>query len=1216
MSFADHPVFKTDLNAVSFIEASAGTGKTWTLSALYVRAVLEAPYLTVEQIAVVTFTKTAAAELKQRIEMRLQLTLTGLEAKVLGAPLPKAVSDDPFLATYLNSIAQHQCTNLAQRVELALASADQMQIGTINGLFQYWLRRGYGVNPFHEDIELLGSTVQLERLVIDEFLLALFEQQPACAQWFAQNPNAFKGAAGKSHLGLLHQALQHSLLPSQFDGPSSQTVLTQWRELLTFGAQFSADQWVDLFRHSAKLPYVKKARFPERYWSKWAAELVALFQHESFSPSKAAREVLMRAGWADLELFNKEALQLPEPTLPAIHAARQMFLALSLIDSLPLAISYECRQSCLSRLFELKQQRRVMSYDDQVSWLHDGLIGSAEAAARAQDLRSQYPLALVDETQDTDETMWAILFALYGAGGLVAVGDPKQSIYAFRGADVDAYFLAKAHAAKCLTLAENQRSTANLITAVNHLFSTPTAFVHPKIEMIPVSKGLMPVDDLNWNTPQCKSLRAMNFWLAQPIKTKRNRTQAALQWTVEQVGLALRLNCESGNALLPHDVAILVNTNTEAKSVKQALALAGFAAVEASKARVIDSNEADELLLIFTAAAALDQPAVLLAAMTTRLWGLQTSDCNQPGARIAAVDQARQLLLQTQLRWTRWGAFAALTWLLDQLGSRIRLSWLIDGARRLTNLEHLVDLISGTTEANQSVAQARAWLEGVRESDDNQAAELFELRLESDGNLIQILTIHKSKGLEFKVVLLPFAWSFSSKRFNQKGPLRYLDQKRAASFLDFNWVNESPDPRVVEKVLSEGARRLYVALTRAKLLCSALLFNDSLSEKNSEKFSDHADLLLLMQKHFRNRHPGARGESIEQWVRASVSDQDPVLALHQWQVTEQIPVSAFDMLDVALARDQIQAAVQVKDVRPYWASKWSVNSFTSIARVQKTINDLSVDSAGDFLARDHENALQPMTESEIVTLGASNLLGVRASFPVGKVASAVAGVCLHEAFEKHAFERAFDAAYVQSVLQRYGLQDEARATCDWLNEVTSAPLSLLDGASLKQVSHEQVYNELEFMLSSRTAPQKLAAILAECLAAIHGVSVPVNLEAIAIDGFIRGFIDSVFCFQEKWYLVDWKSNFLGLSLGDYSGASLNAAMLHHQYSLQAIIYSVALHRWLKSALQDYQFSKHFGAAGYLFVRAVGANTEYSDAGVWHWRPTERIMTLLDEGFGQ
>jgi exodeoxyribonuclease V beta subunit len=1215
MMIRQHPVSTTDLSQISFIEASAGTGKTWTLSALYLRALLEQP-VRVEQIVVMTFTTVAAAQLKQRIEQRLSLAAQGLVQISQGVPIgASVVKDDPFLVDYLPGVLAGDAEQAQLRLELALASSDQMQIGTINSVFQHWLMRGFGNNPYAAQLELMPSDAFAQREIIDAFLQQQFQAQPLLATWFAANPNAFDLGSHDSY-GIMNQALKDPQIKTRYSGQTASQLLANWDAARRPCQQVSQSQWLAVFADLVKHADAKPIKVQKKHHQTWAVAVTEFFAQGATQLTESVHKGLLRLSWLLPDLFKTDVGM---PTDNTVLLARQFCQLPELTKVLPLALAVELRQYGLERLAQLKRQRGQMTYDDQVHLLASALEQPDQGDQRAAQIKQLFPVALVDETQDTDHAMWSVLLKIYSGGGLVAVGDPKQSIYRFRGADVDAYLQAKERAQTVLNLSENQRSSETLIRAVNYLFSSPGAFVNSKIALTPASKGARPIVPLYKSATKVPGGAPLHIDLVVSGEklSAPTRVEKSLAWTVEQVQIWLSQKRDDGSGLSPGQIAILVSTNVQAAAVKRALSTTGIAAVEASRTRVVDSDEANEWLLILAAASAIEDPTALTAAMATRLWGLQTDQLHLSNPTATLMQRGRNVLTEFAQAWRGRGAYFAMTQMLACLGARERLGCLVDGARRLTNIDHVIDMICNQPAASTSPAGARAWLEAVREQSElqSQAGDELELRLESDADLVQIQTVHKSKGLEFDVVLLPFAGHGRRALQQKSAPVRVINDATGAVELDFDPPATQPDPRLVSAVRAEHARLLYVALTRARNACEVLLFDQDLVHK--EESTQDSDMIQLLKTH----HDGTDTIALSSLLTQIQIKAKGSIAVGVWQSKMARPLAPMSSLAIEQAKQWIvaQAALAQSTVsQKYWPASWSLSSFTSIASAQASQSASALlTGTTQFGVRDHDDpALLRTVTSDNGEPTQTKLDGVRATFPVGRVDSAQAGVFLHEAFELQPFDKPFDRASLGKRALAFSLADDADGLVNWFNQVLAAPLSFLHGDALRNIEADAVFNELEFLMHTDTDAAQLARLLSNNLTALYEQPIGISASSLIKQGFVRGFIDSVFCHQGRWFVVDWKSNHLGSHWQDYRGERLRQAMLANQYGLQATLYAVALHRWLKSAQSGYHAADHFGGIAYLFMRGVGVSVAEPDTGVWFWSPEPEQLEQLDQGFGR
>jgi exodeoxyribonuclease V beta subunit len=872
-----------------------------------------------------------------------------------------------------------------------------------------------------------------------------------------------------------------------------------------------------------------------------------------------------------------------------------------------LALLRELLSTGPAALRALKRERRVVAFDDLLHDLHERLAGPG-GAALAQALRARWPVALIDEFQDTDPLQFAIFHALHGVAGapLFLLGDPKQAIYSFRHADLHTYLQARRQAKAVYSLAENQRSTPELLVGLNALFGAhPRGFVLDGLDYQAVVAGAKPrpvlVDRSAPRAPlQLWHLPAGLGGSKWPTKAEARRSAAqAVAGEVARLLAAARRGevTLDGRALAAGDIAVLVRSHAQGALMRQALAELGVGCVELSQADVHRSVDAEELERVLAAMLAPSREATLRAALATELMGLDA-------AAIDALAHDEAALLG---HVTRFAAYRD-TWLQRGVGPMLR-RWLQqeqvaprllqrpDGERRLTNVLHLAERLQEAAAQQAAPEALLRWLQQQRVAGGG--GEATQLRLESDRDLVPIVTIHKSKGLEYPIVFCPFLWD------GHPGPaeaasdgFEYHDAE-GRPVLDFR-----PDPltpelkaRLQMERTAEQVRLVYVALTRAVQRC-VLVVGPYVSRKSTNE-AGRAPLNWLAAGAGRDPATLAKQPLAPDAIDAAWA---ALAAAHAPQVDLQpLPTEAVPPLPPLGPAPETLAALPPP---PPIAPAWRVGSYSSLVR------GLHHEGA----ARDHDDALAA-DEAEAAADAPADDDDILA-FPRGPAA----GECLHAVFEHADFtDPATWPAAVDLALRRHpqpgAAADETlrrpRRLLRLLGDVLHTPLQ--PGLQLHTVAATRRLVEWEFNLPvARLTAQALAATLQA-----HGVPAAVPGFA-ALRGYLRGFIDLVFEHQGRWYIVDWKSNHLGHAPADYAAPSLAQAMDAHGYRLQALLYAVALHRHLGRRLAGYRFDRHFGDVLMLFVRGVRPGWVDADGrpcGVHALQPTraliEDLSALLD-----
>jgi exodeoxyribonuclease V beta subunit len=840
----------------------------------------------------------------------------------------------------------------------------------------------------------------------------------------------------------------------------------------------------------------------------------------------------------------------------------------------------------------------------------DRALSGARGARFAARLASRYPAALIDEFQDTDAIQYRIFRAIYGErGALLLIGDPKQAIYAFRGADVFTYLRAARDATGTFTLELNWRSDPGLIHAQNTLFGRhPEAFLLPEISY----RAVKPAPGATDRVRATPALAPLRFVFVEQAAQRGKRSRLSKTWAAlnlpglvaAEISALLADDVRLGeHRLEPGDIAVLTRTNRQALDVQQQLRQLGIPSVLHGDASVLESTEAQDLGYVLRALADPSRANAVRAALATPLLGLDA------GALYA--------LRQDEREWERWierfrawhliwlerGFVQAFRSLLHEQDVLARLLGLVSGERITTNVLHLVELLhQAAREQHLGVSGLLQWFDQVRfdqSARDGMAPEAMQIRLESDDRAVQLTTMHKSKGLEYPVVVCPYLWDGVLLRRLERRYCRYHDPDTHGFVLDLT-SDETARQSATREARAENLRLCYVALTRAKHLCVAFT--------GAFKHYEQSSLAHLVH----GASPDRR-----------LSDADDALLLADYAELARESGGA-----IALARAGERAA---RAYRPENASAPELAARRPSRRVHAAYRNSSFSAltsveglitGRDSSERDRDVAAPGELLGDEVQ-GSSSV--VLAEFPRGPTA----GDALHWILERLDFGDPSETAVASIV--RQGLARRAIDVERWTGAVTQAlcdvlatPLALgKPELRLQAVGLAQRKNELEFLFpvtplasGGLVSPAELARVFRQ-----HGESeleryVP-ELERLAFTpftGFLRGFIDLVFFHAGRWYVVDYKSNHLGAEPADYAALRLAGAMREHHYYLQYHLYVLALHRYLAQRIADYDYERDFGGVYYLFLRGMHPR-HGARYGVFHDRPPLELVRALSDVFG-
>jgi exodeoxyribonuclease V beta subunit len=1154
------------------IEASAGTGKTYTIAILFLRLLLQAR-LEVEQILVVTFTEAATAELRMRIWARLREALQQLRGL---AQLPP----DPLLLELLDGIDGRQ--EAQQRLEDALVRMDEASVFTIHGFCGRVLQENAFESGMPFEVELISDERALRHEIICDFwrsrlaVLDLPQTVWLREQW--KTPEALLSALQGTlpHTGL-------SLIPVLGLADAE----LAWREVEARYQELCA-AWAEQGAEISELLTTSKAlnrrSYSKSVVTKALAAMGELIEAGS-CPSCLAEKQLERFTPSMLEEKTKAGETPPAHPLFDLVAG---FIAAhsSALGMRRAAWLREAHAYLLSELARRKEERRQLYFDDLLRRMQQALQGeSGERFAAA--VRRRFPVAMIDEFQDTDPLQYQIFSGIYPGetdNALFMIGDPKQAIYSFRGADIFTYMQARRETASAgtqYTLDTNWRSASALVGCVNALFGHKrlvSPFIYePDIQFQPVNAS--PNADQAPLRLAGEAVPPLQFWLMsgeaeRPLDLGPARERAA---AASAGRIAELLNqAQQGAALIgerplrARDIAVLVRTHAEGLQMQQSLSACGVTSAAIGRESVFASQEAKELALLLNAIAAPEDEAQLRAALVTSLFGCSLSDL----AALAVDDLAWGELLQRFRRyrqaWVQQGFMVGFQALLHREAIPQQLLSQPGGERRITNLLQLAELLQLASRERPGIDGVLRWFAEQRA--DTSPSDESELRLESDAALVQIVTIHKSKGLEYPVVFLPFPWGIGKK----SDLLLFHNPASGRLCLDLGSDDAAAHLALAEReCLAERLRLFYVALTRAKHLCV-------MSWGRIKGAEQSAPAWLLHQTSDGGEPRVAMPETL-QGIAADIQRLAE-------ETGAELLIEALPNEATASYRSSGKecAGLRVAELAGLVPHRWRLASFSSlVAGVESEWPDHDAEDGGIDTAR------QTAPLEDIFR------------FPRGPRA----GTFIHSLLERCDFS-AIDQeglqAFVQRQLQSHGFESHwGEALSGMLRDLLTTELDQ-NGLQLCQISRADRLDEMEFFypLASLSRPglQEVLAKFADYRSSGEGLSFD------SVEGLMRGFIDLVFQHQGRFYLADYKSNHLGNRPEEYHCEALEQAMQAHRYRLQYLIYTLALHRYLRQRLPDYDYQRHFGGVYYLFVRGIRPGSRH---GIFYDRPPLALIEALD-----
>lgn len=1184
------------LAGVKLIEASAGTGKTYAISNLYLRYVLAG--FQVSQILVVTFTNAATQELRGRIQKRLYEAQRCLEQPNSEGDL----SEDEFLLGLLRGLQETDAASLEtalSRLRVAVRSMEEATIFTINGFCQRALTEHAFSSGQAFQLELIRDDDALWQNALKDWWRRAVYPLPAerLALFSSVFPALDRFMEGQS---VLRHAQDKRLIPSTTN--TLDAIYTQWQtlqsELQLLGTQWAADKerYTEILCGSKALARNANSGYRAADLELSLTRLEAFFAYGPWFEIPAALELLSAQYLQD---NSKPSQRGKDPALddPFFIECERVWSLITIVRaSFRMSALQRATEQARAQMEEQKALSRTLTYHDQLSRLRDALAAeSGETLARV--LRASFPVAMIDEFQDTDDLQYEIFRRLYlpehfgveipealaAKLAMIMIGDPKQAIYSFRGGDIFAYAKARHDVGEQrYTLSTNWRSVPNLVQAVNQVFMCREApFVYEDIiQFQPVQAADKVHAPLKIDGQDTHALTFWQFGLDENTQgVNKNTLEQCISDAVADEIAGLIVAGRNGTALLGEkpvvsgDIAVLVRNGFEGVRVRQALQARGVDAVTVGRDTVFESAEASALFMILEAVVHYQDRSVLRAALSSDLLGLDyraiSAIVDSPHAWLQWAQQLRNLNTQ----WAQRGFMAMFYGLLQRLELAQKLAEQVDSERRLTNLLHLGELLQQTSRGLPGFESLLSWFqEQLQENQDDET----QLRLESDEALVKIVTIHSSKGLEYPIAFVPFLWASKPRQVDQKAKqgLNFHDAAGGPCLALAADEIESNLFAAEKERLAEDVRLVYVALTRAraKLYCVW-----GAADGRTNPASSALAWLLNPQQSSAQLDSSFPSAPLDVHI---VSAALETLATQAAGAIECMPLPNLPMPVQARVATDGAVVLKARHFKGSIANDWRISSFSSLTR---------------------EVHQPPIARS----------LAVSDDVILQFTAGAQVGLFLHDVLEHMDFRADVSeqaALLNQRFAKKYGFvpEQQEQVITQWLHNIVHTSLDI-QGLSLASIGANKRLSELEFDLGIDRVE---VASLNQVLETWSGR----KLEALSIDdfrGMITGFIDLVFEHEGRFYIADYKSNLLGMRLSDYTPEALRKAMFDRRYDLQYLLYTLALHRYLKQRVPHYHYDQHMGGAYYLFLR--GMRPEHGPRfGVYFDFPPRMLIEELDQ----
>ncbi len=1113
------------LKESNLIEASAGTGKTHSIAILVVRLLLERK-ITIQEILMVTFTKMAVAELETRIRLFVRMAHQASRGEIVADTTIQKIVHASIL-----SITVQETERLLNNAVLFLDETSVLTIHSFcqRSLKEYSFETGqiFGAEAMDEGVfnelktDQMNSFWRRHIVIIEKDLLRHLTSEALSRGALAQIINNELG--GKKLIEL--EPREHDLL----------TVKNQKK--IEGELQLQLDIITD--SRTAAIEYIENNRVEllNKVESHTNAnkKFTALFNDYDVL-LETIRAAAPKTAYVR-DLFG-EILALLAPLAPA-EEEKNRILNLFANKIYQLAIA-EIGDEIRFR----KESKSMLTFDDMIDKLHEAVVNKRNEKL-IEAMRGKFKAVFIDEFQDTDKKQYEIFNVLFGKDTILFfIGDPKQSIYGWRKADLNTYFKAGAEVSNRFSMNTNYRSSDEFIMAQNGFFKP-----QPNFDTFYFGTA---VDSIQYTAVDSPTENKSGQLLlgdapVTPITFYNHKNKEELLETVTANVIQL-LNVPHlkirVNGILRHvkpsDIGILVRSNKMGSQIKANLAAYHIPAITIDETKLSETIEAQEMLFVLKAVIDINASNIN-KALLTGMSGFNITDLE-----MLNEEWVLQQFKNYQHTLSKRGVYVMLMKFITdyQLKSRLLSENANNGERRLSNTLQLIEILHKKQTRNQfTPVELVSWLQKAIEGQTSEGDE-FEQRIENDEDAVKIVTIHKSKGLEYNIVIAP-ALDLTVQMRDFSG---FRDLDGGYTFAQSNLLNESQVNLFNEQQEQENRRLIYVAITRAKYKCFININNSSYNNDSSLKpFVAGISSAMPTGVEFLSSPIVPSG-----YIYRSNNTHFPVVYQK---------ASDFSLLQLHWRRLSYTYLNPEHEVLP------------------KPIAGAPLDTYSDFIFRKLKKG-------------------------------AFTGNLLHYIFEFMNFSdnRKWNKVISNAMIRltKEGTGDYSEHLHTLLSQVTNTPIHCNEQSfTLSTVKQEERLSEFEFdfMVKPFQASQ---------INALSTSQVPFHVKSFEeLEGIMNGKMDLFFKKEGKYYILDWKSNFLGDRLEDYATEKVWEAMAESNYHLQYHIYTVAICKYLALRIPGFDYKRDFGGAIYLFVRGV---REDQNTGIFFHKPDPLVIDQLTACF--
>ena len=1160
-------------SGLSVIEASAGTGKTYSISHLVARMILDGTVSSIRDILLVTFTNDAAGELAERTR------------KVL-----EQLDADPTLYEVTKSPGIHRLRtdealdfdNNRGRIRQALRDADLLNVSTIHAFCQSILQTEGSLCGLPSMPELIPNADEF----IDEAVYDLWLQKIA--------PNPLDAAvlqAAKTTPEENRNFLKLSLPLEKFKPvPTPIPFSNVLNSLRGYPAQFTDEICDELSGIFGQVHTWTKEAPGQAMALGYAKALKGDLDCLSAEFLVACAKLKNAAEW--INGTKHKALKAQAVASRAVDLCKKVADILSQSGWAWLNESSAIIKDLLNRTLAANRQ---ITYDGLVETVHKALSNPDHGLALAEKIRSRYKVALIDESQDTDSRQLEIFEKIFlGSANhsLVLIGDPKQAIYGFRGADVNTYLKARNRAVtqsaedgtdRVFSLTETYRAPQKLVDAVNALFRRPHSLLKDGLEFTPAVSA---IPDAQLQIPDENPDARLEVWIAPDAgdeysdKRKRlTRISGGVATKIVRIlnSGAVIVSKDKSKKVEPSDFAVLVSKHEQAEAICTALRERGIPAIQSGGQDIMATDEAAEVLAILRAVNEPRKSTLRNAALTTRLLGRTSADLASLNANPTEQDRLLNEFIAWEGHWQTRGLVSLLAKIDVDESITEKLASNEQGERRITNLRHIVEILSGfAAESGGKPNEVIRWLAQEIQRTKNRAdLDERQLRLESDEEAVKVVTMHAAKGLEYNLVFCPFLWDASERKGIQK-----LNRATDIPVItDMSLADDATKLSIARADLEDRLRLAYVAVTRAKV--KAWIYGGEICGSSHRPKASALDWIFRTEDFpgfegwKTSAEGGGRGNRHIQGLAciAALPDAGDVIA------HKNPPDSSDDCFHPENEEETDFKFVEAPSINPI---VWRVTSFSQLTREKNAKGDASK---------------PPSEESGDASQSTPNRFAALRG-------GAALGTAVHDLLETWDFGSVPDAAVLEKHFSGYslgkGYEDITPASADMLGHLREALLPRMD-CSVEEACRTPKTSEWQFHLPAKSgfSVSKIAKVFRD-----HGDDeYAVCLESLgsdALEGFLQGFIDKIAAHGSAYGVIDWKTN----KLSAYDQQSLRDAARASHYWLQTHLYLVALKRYLGPQAD-------IRGAWLVYLRGIQRGTANS---ILHIQPSDALLQGLDQLF--